>query len=398
MKHNQYSITDLSFWQIVFSLFIASFFILASLYMTHPLMPVFIDVFKVSVSSSSLTLSLTVIGMIIGLTINGYLSDRFGRTIFIKLALLGTVIPFIIIPLFNSFSLLLTLRFLQGIALAGLPAASLAYIYEEIDKKGMGLATGFYISSNALGGMAGRFLTGYLVEQYSWQMTFYLWASIGTCIFVLILFVLPASRFFEPIYTPLKKDLKAYAEHLKNPLLLVLFMFGVILQLSFTGIWTYLPFHLQGAPFYLSLQTISFLYLAYGLGVIGSAVTGILLNRFKINHIRVVAICIMTVGIVVTLSQSLILIFVGLCLICFGFFSAHSLTATSVTLTAKHHKGSASSLYLVSYYIGVSFGSTLFAIIWERMDWIGLITIASVFPLAYMITQTVLMRNNKLLK
>lgn len=336
--------------------------------------------------------------MIIGLTINGYLSDRFGRTIFIKLALLGTVIPFIIIPLFNSFSLLLTLRFLQGIALAGLPAASLAYIYEEIDKKGMGLATGFYISSNALGGMAGRFLTGYLVEQYSWQMTFYLWASIGTCIFVLILFILPASRFFEPIYTPLKKDLKAYAEHLKNPLLLVLFMFGVILQLSFTGIWTYLPFHLQGAPFYLSLQTISFLYLAYGLGVIGSAVTGILLNRFKINHIRVVAICIMTVGIVVTLSQSLILIFVGLCLICFGFFSAHSLTATSVTLTAKHHKGSASSLYLVSYYIGVSFGSTLFAIIWERMDWIGLITIASVFPLAYMITQTVLMRNNKLLK
>ena len=392
MTHRTYSIRDVYFWIIVFSLFLASFFILASLYMVQPLMPVFVDVFGVSVSSSSLTLSLTVIGMIIGLTINGYLSDRLGRTIFIKLSLVGAIIPFIVTPIFNSFSVLLVFRLVQGFALAGLPAAALAYIAEEIDRKGMGLATAFYIASNALGGMAGRFVTGYLVDQHSWQMTFYLWAGVGIVILIMILFLLPSSRFFRPIHTPFKKDLRAYAEHLKNPVLLLFFLLGIVLQLSFTGVWTYLPFYLQNEPFYLSLQNISFFYLAYGLGVMGSSVAGILINHFELSRIRTIAICIMTVGIVITFYQTVYAVAIGLCLICLGFFTAHSLTATSVTMTATHHKGSASSLYLASYYIGVTLGSTMFAPVWEKTEWIGLITIASIIPVALMIFQHIFMK------
>lgn len=398
MTHRTYTIQHLYYWIIVFSLFLASFFIFASLYMVQPLMPVFIDVFSVSVSSSSLALSLTVCGMIIGLMINGFLSDRVGRTIFIKLSLIGAIIPFIIIPLFHSFAVLLVFRFLQGFALAGLPAAALAYISEEVDRKGMGLASAIYIASNALGGMAGRFLTAYLVGQYAWQTTFYLWAGVGIIILFMVLFLLPNSRFFRPIHTPFKKDLKSYADHLKNPILLLFFLLGIILQLSFTGIWTYLPFYLQSDPFYLSLQTISFFYLAYGLGVIGSSVAGLLVNRFELNHVRMIAIIVMTIGILLTLYQTLYSVVIGLCLICLGFFTAHSLTATSVTLIATHHKGSASSLYLASYYIGVSMGSTVFAPIWEKLDWRGLITIASILPIAYMIFQNYVMKKVRMRK
>lgn len=54
-------------------------------------------------------------------------------------------------------------------------------------------------------------------------------------------------------------------------------------------------------------------------------------------------------------------------------------------MIATHHKGSASSLYLASYYVGVSMGSTVFAPIWERMGWFGIIMIASVLPVVYMV-------------
>jgi len=393
MMHNQkYNIRDLYFWRIVLALFLSSFFVLASLYTVHPLMPVFIEEFDVSTSVSGLSLSLTVIGLIIGLLVNGFLSDRKGRTQFITMSLIGTVILFLIIPLFDSFLSLLILRFIQGFALSGLPVAALAYIGEEISLKGQGFATALYIASNAVGGMFGRFLTAYLVESYSWEITFYLWAAIGFVIFLITLFALPKSRFFQPIHTPVKEDLKGYRQHLKNPALVLLFGLGIILQLAFTGMWTYLPFHLQAEPYSFSLQVISYFYIAYGFGIIGSSVAGLLINKFSLHKIRMIAIFIMSIGVFITASKSVSLIAVGLGLMCLGFFIAHSLTVFSVNVMATHHKGIASSLYLAAYYVGVSMGSIVLAPVWENARWLGLICLAGTLPTIYILLHKVWMK------
>src|SRR5699024_12670675 len=83
-------------------------------------------------------------------------------------------------------------------------------------------------------------------------------------------------RYFKPSDLSLKKDIAGFLVHLKNPLLLPVFGLGIILQLSFTGVWTYLPFYLPGAPFILSLEAISYMFLAYSLGVIVSPLAGLL--------------------------------------------------------------------------------------------------------------------------
>src|SRR5690625_7707090 len=74
-------------------------FIFACLYAVQPLLPVFVNVFHISVSKSSLSLSLTIVGLIIGLNVLGLLSDRYGRTFLIKGALVGSFLLFLIIPL-----------------------------------------------------------------------------------------------------------------------------------------------------------------------------------------------------------------------------------------------------------------------------------------------------------
>lgn len=394
MLNQKYNIKDFYFWRIVLALFLASFFIFASLYVVHPLMPVFIDEFNISTSVSGLSLSLTVVGLIIGLLVNGFLSDRKGRTKFIILSLIGTVILFLIIPLFQSFTSLLILRLIQGFALSGLLVAALAYIGEEISPKSQGLVTALYIASNAVGGMFGRFLTAYFVESYSWEVIFYLWAIIGFFIFLLTILALPKSRFFQPIYTPVKEDLKGYMQHLKNPALLLLFGLGIVLQLSFTGIWTYLPFHLQSEPYSYSLNTISYFYITYGLGIIGSSLAGILINTYSLNKIRLLAIFIMSAGVFITIGSSVLLIVIGLGLMCLGFFIAHSLTAISVNTMANHHKGSASSLYLAAYYVGVSMGSVVLAPIWDYAGWLGLICIAGTLPTIYILLHKRFMKKN----
>ncbi|WP_449355467.1 MFS transporter [Virgibacillus natechei] len=383
MGQKKYTIRDAHFWKISVSLALASFFIFACMYAVQPLLPVFVDEFGVSVSESSLALSMTIIGLIIGLIVLGFYSDRMGRTMFIKLSLIGSVIPFLIIPMVDTFYILVALRFVQGFALAGLPAASIAYLNEEIDTRSVGVATGLYISSNALGGMVGRVLTGYITDHFSWQVAFFILAVIGLIVLACVYLMLPKSRFFQSSYLPFLRDIEGFLFHFKNPALLLVFGLGIVLQFSFTGMWTYLPFHLQAEPFSLSLQAISYTFFAYGLGVIGSPLAGWFAGKFGLRKIRVIGVIILTIGIFLTLSSSLFVIIIGLCVSCLGFFTAHSLTATNVGEQATHHKGSAASLYLVAYYIGVALGSSALGPLWDAAGWSGLVILTAILPVTY---------------
>jgi len=380
----KYTLKDFYFWKITLSLALASFFVFASMYVVQPLLPLFVVVYGVTVSTSSLSLSITIISLIIGLLVLGFFSDRVGRTGFIHFSLIGSVIPFFLIPLSDSFLILLLLRFVQGFALAGLPAAAIAYLNEEIDRRSAGIATALYISNNAIGGMAGRVMTGYIADTYSWETAFYFFGILGLIIAILVFLLLPKSRFFQPSNQSIKKDVEGFLYHLKNPAILIVIGMGVVLQLSFTGIWTYLPFHLQEEPFSLSIEAISYTFFAYGLGVIGSPLAGWLAGHFQLEKVRVAGIIVLSLGVFLTYAMSLPVIIIGLCVMCLGFFTAHSLTAASVAEKAKHHKGSASSLYLVAYYVGVTLGSSAVSPVWYAGGWLGVVLLAGALPLVYL--------------
>ncbi|PBB05103.1 MFS transporter [Salimicrobium humidisoli] len=380
-----YTPKDRSFWQITLSLTLASFFIFASMYAVQPLFPVYVKEFNISISAASLSLSLTITGLIAGLIVLGFFSDRHGRTSFIKASVAGATIPFLIIPWTDSFFLLLCLRFIQGVALAGLPAAALAYLHEEIDRGSVHVATALYISSNALGGMAGRVMAGTMTDFFSWHTYFYMLGGLGTVMFLLMLRLLPASRFFESSELSFRHDLHGFSYHLRNPRLLLIFGLGIIFQTSFTGVWTYLPFHLQEAPFFLSLATISLFYFAYGLGVVGSPLAGWLAGHFPLSSVRLTGIFVLCIGIFLMLFDAVWIISIGLALLCLGFFTAHSLTASSIGDLVTHHKGSASSLYLVSYYIGVVTGSSMLGPLYNSQGWPGLMIFLALLPLIYIV-------------
>ena len=388
MQSTKYTAEDRQFWKIIISLLLASLFIFANLYSVQPLLPVFVSEFQVPVSTSSLALSLTIIGLIIGLVILGFFSDRNGRRSYIIYSLLGSAIPFFVFPLTDSFTVFLILRFVQGFAMAGVPAAALAYISEEIDRNHIAYATALYISSNALGGMIGRVLSGFLTDHFSWQWAFLFFGVAGVMLFISVLVLLPKSRNFEPSELTFSKDIAGFLYHLKNPALLVVFGLGAVLQISFTGVWTYMPFHLEAPPYSMSLQSISYLFFAYGIGVIGSPIAGRLSEKFGLRKIRIAGIFVLSAGIFITLSPYVWLIVIGLCLTCLGFFTAHSLTAASVSQQATHHKGSASSLYLVSYYIGVAAGSSVLSPLWSQAGWSGLIWVIASLPLIYVMAVT----------
>lgn len=379
----QYTIKDSAFWKIIIGLGMASLFIFATMYSLQPILPVFTEDFHIPISYASLSVSLTTVGLIIGLVTIGFLSDRKGRFLFIHLSIISSSILLFIIPLMESFSFIILFRFVQGFTLAGVPAAALAYMVEEIHPKYFGFAATLYISCNSLGGMIGRFITGYIAELHSWQMALYTLGGFGLITFLVVLFTLPKSKKFIQSSKPILEDMKGFLVHFKNPLLLLMFGLGIVLQTAFTGMWTFLPFHLLEEPYHLSLQQISYFYLAYSLGIVGAPIAGWLTNRFSIGQIRIVGVIILSIGLFITLGSSIIAISIGLSLVCLGFFVSHSITTTTVSQTATHQKGSASSLYLVAYYIGVAIGTTLLTPLWNAFSWNGIIIFTALLPVIY---------------
>ena len=393
MEASKFTSKDKDFWKIMLSLLLASLFIFANLYVVQPLLPLFVSEFQVSISTASLALSSAIVGLIVGLIVLGFFSDRNGRRTYIIYSLLGSALPFFLLPFTESFTWFIILRFIQGFALAGVPAAALAYISEEIDRKDIGYATALYISSNALGGMIGRVLSGYLSDHFSWQTAFLVFGATGLVLFAAVLLLLPKSRHFLPSDLSFSKDIAGFLFHLKNPSLLVVFGLGAVLQISFTGIWTYLPFHLQAPPYSMTLQTISYFFFAYGIGVAGSPLAGRTAERFGLRTVRRAGVVILSLGILMTLSSQVWLIAVGLCITCLGFFTAHSLTAASVGQQAPHHKGSASSLYLVAYYIGVAAGSSLLSPRWTAGGWNTLVLFTASLPILYLFAVSMYRKN-----
>ncbi|MCP8615625.1 MFS transporter [Salirhabdus salicampi] len=366
-----YKPTEKSFWKITIALALASFAVFSILYSVHPLLPLFVKKFHVSPTTSSLLLSSSVVSMVIGLLLLGFLSDRYGRVKVMIIGLVGSLVCLLSMTVIDHFIGLLVLRFIQGFFLAGLPAAAIAYISEEIDDASVGQSVSIYIASNALGGMAGRVVVGYLADTFDWKVAFIILSGFCGCMTVLFILLIEKSRHFVHSKRAIIDDLKGMLFHLTNMELIPLFLTGFILQTVFMGLWTYLPFYLVGEPYYLSLKEISFIYFAYGFGVISSPIAGRLSSQYGLVRMLVLGIYIMVFAIFLTLIQATSWIVIGFCLICFGFFIAHSMAAAIVSQTAKHHKGSASSFYLVSYYVGVATGGTATGFLWTQLSWYG---------------------------
>jgi YNFM family putative membrane transporter len=82
---------------------------------------------------------------------------------------------------------------------------------------------------------------------------------------------------------------------------------------------------------------------------------------------------IVMLGSAITLFAALPLIILGLLANSFGFFLAHSSASSWVSRNATHAKATASSIYLVFYYLGASAGGVYLNPFWQWHQWPGVV-------------------------
>jgi MFS transporter, YNFM family, putative membrane transport protein len=353
------------------AMFVGGFASFAMLYGTQPVLPQIAQSFALAPATASLSVAAGTAGLALLLIPASVLADRFGRERIMKLSLLLSALLALAASFAGTFEQLLALRALQGAAIAGLPAAAMAYLGEEVGPASHGRAMGLYIAGNAFGGMCGRFLTALLTEWLSWRWGLAALGVLGIVAALVFWRTLPAARHYTVRSAQLGPLLADARSILGDRGLRALFLTAFLLMGAFVGLYNYLGFRLVAPPYGLGPSAIGAIFLLYVVGSASSAWTGQLTDRLGRRNVLWIMIACMAAGLALTLASALAVVIGGVAFFTFGFFGAHTAASGWVSRRATERRALAAALYLCSYYLGGSLLGSVVGLAWDRFGWSG---------------------------
>ncbi|RLV69081.1 putative transport integral membrane protein [Streptomyces sp. CBMAI 2042] len=352
-----------------FALFAAGVAAFALLYSTQALLPAISASYGVSAGQASWTVSAATGALALCVLPLSALSERFGRRQMMTASLTVAVLVGMLVPFAPSIGWLIALRAVQGAALAGLPASAMAYLAEEVRPKALIAAIGLFVAGNSIGGMSGRILTGWVAQAWGWRAALAAVGLLAVACAVAFHFLIPKARNFTPGTLNPKALAKTVATHLGNPLLVRLYAIGALFMTVFGAVYTVIGFRLVEEPFSLPQGIVGSIFLVYLVGTVSSAAAGRLVARLGRRGALYLAVSTTAAGLLLSLSQSLAAVLLGLVLITAGFFAGHAVASSSVSRTATTGRAQASALYQSAYYLGSSAGGTLGAVAFHAGGW-----------------------------
>ena len=361
-------------------LFLAGLATFATLHATQPLLPELMIAFDITASQSTWSLSAATLGIGIALLIVGPLTDMVGRTRLMIGSLFASALVGIAIALTTNWHLLVVLRAVQGVTVAGVPATATAYLREEVHHSARLQVTGRYIGGTAIGGMSGRLLSGLVTDLAGWREALIALAILGLICAVLVHLYLPRSQNFQPAPRQLKAVATQFGRGLSDPVLLALYGIGGTLFGAFVAIYNGMAFRLVSEPYLLSVGAVSLVFLCYALGTFSSGFASRQAARFSTGPVVLISIAATLGGVLITLAEPLVLVVFGLAVVTAAFFGAHGVASAWVPARAVDvgaGAGQAASLYLCVYYIGSSIFGAAAGATWTAAHWPGVALMAA---------------------
>ncbi|WP_078863450.1 MFS transporter [Streptomyces sp. AcH 505] len=365
------------------ALFAAGVATFALLYSTQALLPAVSTGLGVTASQASWTVSAATGALALCVLPLSALSERFGRRTLMTASLAVAVALGLLVPFAPNLESLIALRAVQGAALAGLPASAMAFLAEEVRPKALVAAIGMFVAGNSIGGMSGRILTGWVAQLWGWRVALGVVGLLAVGCTAVFRALLPQARHFTPRPLSVAGLARTVRGHLSDPLLLRLYAIGALFMTVFGAVYTVIGYRLVAAPFSLPQGIVGSVFLVYLVGTVSSATAGRLVERLGRRGALYLGAGTTAAGLLLTLSDALAAVLLGLVLITAGFFTGHAVASSSVSRTARTGRAQASALYQSAYYLGSSAGGALGAAAFHAAGWgatvlLGLLAVAGV--------------------
>lgn len=352
----------------------AGFTSFALLYAPQAVLPQLAAQYHLDPGGAALAVSVATGALAISVLPIAALSEAIGRRPVIVASVAISSVLGLLLPLMPNYPLLLVLRAVQGVAIAGFPGVATAYLVERLGKTGVAAAVGAMIAGNTVGGMTGRLATGFTAGPFGWRGALYVVAGISLVCAVVTVAMLPPS----PAKTGERQGLRDIGVGLltavRRPVLLAQYAVALLAMGAFVALYNAAGFRLTGEPLNLSPAIASLVFVSYALGSVSSATANRLSARVGRRRALVGVLLLTAVGALLTIPDSLPLIVVGFLVLTTAFFAAHSIANSWAAADAPENaRGQVGGLYMLMYYLGSSVGGGVGSVVYGRAGWNWLI-------------------------
>ena len=338
-------------------LFACALLVLASLYVTVPLVPVIAEAFNVGADRAAWAGSAFSVFFAAGCLFFGRLSDRTGRRRMIVVGMAVLALATLLIGLIDNFTMLLLLRSLQGAAAATFSPVALTYAGEVFPPARRVTAIGFISTGFLVAGIFGQ-VWAVVVEQLAgWQDVFLFLAPLYVLAIFAALLFLPESRVAgggntEPIFS-----FHRFVPVLMNKQLLLCYGITLVVLLTFVGMYSTMGYFLRQPPFALTEQNILAVRAAGMIGMILAPFAGLLSRGIGTLRLMRMGLLLSIIGLAVMSEASSLVLYLVMSVL---FVSGIALLVPSLIAQIGQLSGSnrstATSLYTFVLFIGASIG------------------------------------------
>ena len=178
----------------------------------------------------------------------------------------------------------------------------------------------------------------------------------------------------RPVDKSLGAPLASWLGHLANPALRAAFATGFVILFAFIGTFTYVNFVLVRPPFSIGMMMLGAVYFVFLPSVVTTPLAGRLAQRFGSRPTLWASFALAGAGLPLLLSSSFAALLAGLALVAVGTFFAQAVATGFVSRAAAADRGSASGLYLASYFLGGLVGSAVLGQVFDRLGWTACVT------------------------
>jgi MFS transporter, YNFM family, putative membrane transport protein len=346
-----------------------AFLTVVDLFATQAILPSLVKAYGVTPAAMGTAVNASTFGMAVAGLAVALVSRHIDRRHGVVLSLALLSVPTALLAAAPDLTTFTLLRIAQGLCMASAFALTIAYLGEHCSAEDTAGALAAYITGNVASNLVGRLLSAGVADHLGLAANFYVFAALNLLGAVLVHFYLQHAQPMPSMALVTRSPFASWGEHLRKPPLRASFAIGFCILFAFIGTFTYVNFVLVQEPYAISPMALGLVYFVFLPSILTTPLAGRAVGRFGTRPTFWVALALAAAGLPLLLSPNLAAVLAGLAMVGVGTFFAQATATGFVSRAAISDRGSASGLYLASYFTGGLVGSAVLGQLFDRIGW-----------------------------
>lgn len=346
-----------------------------AVYITQLIFQEISESFVVGLLDARYSFSVSCFVYAISFFIFGPLSDRVSAKSLSLFGCAGVIICLVLCLYITQYNTFLLVMALLGFFAAAVPAALFSYTAKNTEEYKLPRAMGLMISASIVGIIFSRSIIGILSDYFSWRTAFFIYAVFVMISALLIIVGLKEKMAMKQNQMKLADVYINAVKILADKRIILFLSLGFLLFFSYLGLSSFLTYYLKGGAFNLSSTALGWLNFVGVSAVGGAFISAKLAMTIDKRKILMTFLCGVVASIlVISFSNNIYIVAFGIFSLFIFVFGIQPIVMSILTqLVDVSSKGTISSLYLLSCLAGGSFGTFILGLVWNSMNWNGVV-------------------------